>query len=187
MNVTEQFSEYRDACVNFWNKHFVPRVPHLTAYETIDDFYSICSALFNVIVLSEVPFNASSPLPLRIDVRGKSHEEIEEESQQRRVHLEYHVIPKRINVEHIVLFEDFESSKELDLGKMDFRLIGFFDWDEIGIREFEFLQVRAFPAGFLREKRDVLLGKDMLLPFKDCEIHVHEFTEERRCDSHCAA
>lgn len=132
LDITESFSRYREAARHIWNTAF--RVAPVN-FDDRDSFSRVASELFKAIVLDPIGLG---------DVR------LSEMSNPAPSHFaKIAVVPSADRIPILVNRETKEAHgywddpvNQLGRDEADLRFVQFFDWDELGARDFEYVLVR---------------------------------------------
>jgi hypothetical protein len=154
-DLTDRMAIFREAARHLWNTALAQE----TGWNVRDDFDEACNALFRAIVLRPIDKTGATPAPsssrngppipfLRV-VPGIEH--------GTPIHIN-RAVPASGYWDH--------PMNAVGPGDVDLRFVRFFDWDELGRREFELVEtvIRAFP------KHPALVGRAALLAFSQVKI-----------------
>ncbi len=157
MDITTNIKRFREATRHTWNTYFQERAERDKDWDLSDAFSNVYVALFNAIVKYDLPESAPS-IPHLWD--GKNE-----------VLPEYHLKGKSPEIV-VMINRTIPSSgywdhpvQHVNSKETDFRLISFFDWDEIGYRDMRYFKVRIVGS----PNKDIV-GRDALVEADSCYI-----------------
>lgn len=129
-DVTHLVASYREAARHLWNAFLREGAD----WDRHDDFRLVCGQLFTMIVLTPIGRGDVEP--------GKAWERVDTPVPFLRViPKSEHGVPILINRTHPASGYWDDPVKAVKPGEVDLRFAGFFDWDALGWRDFEFYRV----------------------------------------------
>jgi hypothetical protein len=164
-DVTALMNEYRECVRHLWNTNFSEDATESEPdWDLCDEFNEIAALLFRTLVLRKLglddvnvrpaQYSPQEPFPfLRIEVDSGSE-----------------IMVNR--GEGTGYWDD--PFRRVEKGELDLRFIQFFDWQNLGFREFAFYRVRIVSS----KKHQHLVGRDALLPVGTTLKVFHESVAE---------
>jgi hypothetical protein len=157
MDITINITRFREAARHLWNTYFMERAERDTDWDLRDQFSNVYVDLFNVLVKYDLPESAPSISHLW--------------NGENKVLSEYHVKGK--NKEVVVMINRTIPAtgywdhpiRQVKSEETDFRLLSFFDFDELGFRDIHYLRVRIVTS-----PNKEIIGRDALIEVDSCNV-----------------
>lgn len=157
IDITDRVHSFREAARHLWNTWFHMSPEEGRDWNLRDAYSEVYVALFNAMVKHHLPAEAASIPHLWSDES--------EMSTQYRVETSLEVLPILIN-------RDLEAggywdhpTKRVRSDSTKLGLVGIFDWDEVGFRDFRYFRVTILEAG-----DQELVGRDALVEASDARV-----------------
>jgi hypothetical protein len=159
-DITSTMSSYRECVRHLWNTHFWQQAERQEDWDLRDRFDEIAIALFRCLVLREVAREDAQVLP---------------SYRRDRVALPFirlEVVPESPIFVNRGVDEGYwdDPVARVQRDELDLRFIQFFDWWDLGFRDFAFYRARIVGSA----KHPHLVGRDALLPVSSQVLVIHD-------------
>jgi len=156
-DITERFNSFREAARNLWNTWFRVEAQEFQDWDLRDAYSEAYVALFNAMVRYHLPDGAETiPHLWSNESEMPAQYRLESDSPQ---------LPVMINRDPVAGGYWDHPTVVVEPACVSLGLIGLFDWDELGFRDFRYFRARILSA----DDHD-LIGRDALVEAEYCRI-----------------
>lgn len=169
-DITERVARFRECARTIWNGYLREFLQSSRAFDVLDQFNEIERRLFYLLVLQEAPpalSNATGPFPipcLRLQPASSGGAPI---------------LVERPSSDGNRYWDD--PLCHIGATDLDLRLVGFFDWDEYGFRDYRFYLARIVGSA----QHPQVVGRDALLDVSYYHL-ILEYPDDDQRSSHRA-
>ena len=157
IDITERFNSFREAARHLWNTWFRAEPQEVQDWDLRDAYSEVYAALFNAMVKRHLPEEAAAIPHLWSNESGMPS--------QYRLEPDCAQLPIMINRELCAEGYWDHPTTTVEAGSVGLALIGLFDWDELGFRDFKYFRARILTAA-----DPDLIGRDALVEACYCRV-----------------